>query len=172
MLTTNTTTKPKTSFVFLIAGAAALGGFLFGFDTAVINGAVGALQKAYNASSGMTGFAVSSALLGSALGAFVAGAIADRQGRIKTMIIASILFTLSGIGSGIAFGIWDFIFWRALGGIVVGLASVIAPAYIAEVTPAHLRGRLGSLQQMAIVVGIFMALLSDYFPDKNSKGAK
>jgi SP family sugar:H+ symporter-like MFS transporter len=73
------------------------------------------------------------------------------------------LFTLSAIGSGIPFGIWDFMFWRALGGIAVGMASVIAPAYIAEVAPAHLRGRLGSLQQMAIVVGIFVALLSDYF---------
>ena len=155
--------QPKISYVILIACAAALGGFLFGFDTAVINGAVGALQKAYNASSGMTGFAVSSALLGSALGAFFAGPFADRQGRIKTMVIASVLFTLSGIGSGIAFGIWDFIFWRALGGIAVGMASVIVPAYIAEVAPAHLRGRLGSLQQMAIVVGIFIALLCDYF---------
>ncbi|MBD2017786.1 sugar porter family MFS transporter [Microcoleus sp. FACHB-53] len=155
--------KPKTSYVFLIACAAALGGFLFGFDTAVINGAVGALQATFNSSSAMTGFAVSSALLGSALGAFIAGPIADRQGRIKTMIVASILFSLSAIGSGIPFGIWDFMFWRALGGIAVGMASVIAPAYIAEVAPAHLRGRLGSLQQMAIVVGIFVALLSDYF---------
>jgi MFS transporter, SP family, sugar:H+ symporter len=151
------------SFVILIAGAAALGGFLFGFDTAVINGAVSALSKAFNANSLMTGFAVSCALLGSALGAFAAGAIADRQGRLKTMVIASIFFTLSAIGSGIAFGIWDFIFWRALGGVAVGMASVIAPAYIAEVAPAHLRGRLGSLQQLAIVVGIFIALVGDYF---------
>ena len=159
----NIANKPNTSYVILIAGAAALGGFLFGFDTAVINGAVGALQRAFNASSAMTGFAVSSALLGSALGAFIAGPIADRLGRTKTMIIASVMFTLSAIGSGAPFGIWDFIFWRALGGVAVGMASVIAPAYIAEVAPAHLRGRLGSLQQMAIVVGIFIALLSDYF---------
>ena len=163
MVTKTTLAKPKTSYVFLIACVAALGGFLFGFDTAVINGAVGALQTTFNSTSAMTGFAVSSALLGSALGAFIAGPIADRQGRIKTMIVASILFTLSAIGSGIPFGIWDFMFWRALGGIAVGMASVIAPAYIAEVAPAHLRGRLGSLQQMAIVVGIFVALLSDYF---------
>jgi len=155
--------KPNATYVTLIACSAALGGFLFGFDTAVINGAVGALQTTFNASSAMIGFAVSSGLLGSALGAFIAGPIADRQGRIKTMIVASILFTLSAIGSGIPFGIWDFIFWRALGGIAVGMASVIAPAYIAEVAPAHLRGRLGSLQQMAIVVGIFIALLCDYF---------
>jgi SP family sugar:H+ symporter-like MFS transporter len=163
MVTKTTLAKPKTSYVFLIACVAALGGFLFGFDTAVINGAVGALQTTFNSTSAMTGFAVSSALLGSALGAFIAGPIADRQGRIKTMVVASILFTLSAIGSGIPFGIWDFMFWRALGGIAVGMASVIAPAYIAEVAPAHLRGRLGSLQQMAIVVGIFVALLSDYF---------
>lgn len=154
--------RAKTSYVLLIACAAALGGFLFGFDTAVINGAVGAVQGAFAINSVMTGIAVSSALLGSALGAFIAGPIADRQGRIRTMIIASVLFTLSAIGSGIAFGVWDFICWRMLGGIAVGMASVIAPAYIAEVAPAHLRGRLGSLQQMAIVVGIFIALLCDY----------
>jgi SP family sugar:H+ symporter-like MFS transporter len=150
-------------YVILIACAAALGGFLFGFDTAVINGAVKALSSAFNVGSALTGFAVSSALLGSALGAFVAGSIADRQGRVRTMIVASVMFTLSGLGAGAAFGIWDFIFWRALGGVAVGIASVIAPAYIAEVAPAHLRGRLGSLQQMAIVVGIFVALLCDYF---------
>lgn len=163
MLTNNTVAKPKTSYLILIACSAALGGFLFGYDTAVINGAVAALQKAFNASSGMTGLAVSSALLGSAVGAFIAGSIADRQGRIRTMIVAAILFTISGIGSGLAFGVGDFIFWRALGGVAIGIASVIAPAYIAEVAPAHLRGRLGSLQQMAIVVGIFLALLCDYF---------
>lgn len=155
--------KPNTSYVILIASAAALGGFLFGFDTAVINGAVAALQNTFNISSAMTGFAVSSALLGSALGAFIAGPIADRLGRTKTMIVASVMFTLSAIGSGLPFGIWDFMFWRALGGIAVGMASVIAPAYIAEVAPAHLRGRLGSLQQLAIVMGIFVALLCNYF---------
>lgn len=151
------------SFVIFIAAAAALGGFLFGFDTAVINGAIKAFEADFGMNSFMTGIAVSSALLGSALGAFIAGSIADRYGRIRTMVISSILFTLSAIGSGIAFGVADFIFWRALGGIAVGMASVIAPAYIAEVAPAHLRGRLGSLQQMAIVVGIFIALLCDYF---------
>ncbi|MDZ8053025.1 MAG: sugar porter family MFS transporter [Aulosira sp. ZfuVER01] len=161
------TTRPRrqanTYYVILIAGAAALGGFLFGFDTAVINGAVVALSKAFNTSSWVTGFAVSLALLGSAVGAFFAGQIADRYGRVKAMVVASALFTISAIGSGIAFTIWDFIFWRLLGGIAVGAASVIAPAYIAECSPSHLRGRLGSLQQLAIVVGIFIALLSDYF---------
>ncbi|MBW4419580.1 MAG: sugar porter family MFS transporter [Myxacorys californica WJT36-NPBG1] len=159
----STTRKAGTYYVILIAGAAALGGFLFGFDTAVINGAVAALTKAYNATSWMTGLAVSLALLASAIGAFCAGQIADRYGRVKAMVIASVLFTISAIGSGIAFTIWDFIFWRALGGLAVGAASVIAPAYIAECSPSNLRGRLGSLQQLAIVVGIFIALLTDYF---------
>lgn len=155
--------KSNTAYVTLIAAAAAIGGFLFGFDTAVINGAVAALGTAFNANSFSVGLAVSLALLGSALGAFYAGNIADRYGRVKAMILASILFTISAIGSGLPFTIWDFTFWRCLGGIGVGAASVIAPAYIAECSPAHLRGRLGSLQQLAIVVGIFIALLCDYF---------
>ncbi len=163
MTSTTTRRQANTYYVILIAGAAALGGFLFGFDTAVINGAVLALAKAFHTTSWVTGFAVSLALLGSAVGAFFAGQIADRYGRVKAMVVASVLFTISAIGSGFAFTIWDFIFWRLLGGIGIGAASVIAPAYIAECSPSHLRGRLGSLQQLAIVVGIFIALLSDYF---------
>lgn len=155
--------KSNTAYVTLIAAAAAVGGFLFGFDTAVINGAVAALGTAFNANSFSVGLAVSLALLASALGAFYAGNIADRYGRVKAMIIASILFTISAIGSGLPFTIWDFTFWRCVGGLGVGAASVIAPAYIAECSPAHLRGRLGSLQQLAIVIGIFIALLCDYF---------
>jgi MFS transporter, SP family, sugar:H+ symporter len=155
--------KAGTSYVILISGAAALGGFLFGFDTAVINGAVIALTKAFNVSSWLTGLAVSLALLGSAAGAFCSGQIANRYGRVKAMVVAAGLFTLGALGSGFAVSIWDFIFWRVLGGIAVGVASVIAPTYIAECSPAQMRGRLGSLQQLAIVSGIFIALLSDYF---------
>jgi SP family sugar:H+ symporter-like MFS transporter len=155
--------NPKTSYVLMLALVAAIGGFLFGYDTAVINGAVVALGKAFQATSVVVGLAVSSALLGSAVGAFFAGQIADRHGRVKTMIVAATLFVISGIGSGFAFTIWDFMVWRLLGGVAIGAASVIAPAYIAEVSPAHLRGRLGSLQQLAIVTGIFFALLIDYF---------
>ena len=149
-------------YVVLIAAAAALGGFLFGFDTAVINGAVLALKSEFNTTSVGIGLSVSLALLGSAAGAFVAGPLADRIGRVRCMVIAAILFTVSAIGSGAPVGIGDFIFWRILGGIGVGAASVIAPAYIAEVSPAEIRGRLGSLQQLAIVVGIFIALLGDF----------
>ncbi|MGL5192809.1 MAG: sugar porter family MFS transporter [Chroococcales cyanobacterium] len=155
--------EAKTSYVLMLATVAALGGFLFGFDTAVINGAVGALGISFQANSFQVGLAVSSALLGSAAGAFFAGQIADRYGRVKIMVVAAGLFLISAIGSGIAVSIADFMMWRLLGGVAVGTASVIAPAYIAEVSPAHLRGRLGSLQQLAIVTGIFVALLSNYF---------
>jgi MFS transporter, SP family, sugar:H+ symporter len=155
--------KASNYYVITIAGAAALGGFLFGFDTAVINGAIVALTNTFHTSSWLTGLAVSLALVGSAVGAFVAGQIADRYGRIKAMVVAAVFFTISAIGSGLAFSIWDFILWRLLGGVAVGIASAIAPAYIAECSPSQLRGRLGSLQQMAIVMGIFLALLSDYF---------
>jgi len=103
---------------------------------------------------------VASALLGCAVGAWFAGSLSNRWGRIRVMVIASILFFVSAIGSGLAFSVGDLILWRLVGGLAVGAASVIAPAYIAEVAPAVFRGRLGSLQQLAIVTGIFTALLT------------
>jgi len=153
---------PNTGRTVLVAGAAALGGFLFGFDTAVINGAVKAVGEAFQASAFLLGLAVAIALLGAAVGAWFAGALADRYGRIRVMLIAAVLFLISAFGSGFAFSIYDLAFWRLIGGAGVGAASVIAPAYIAEISPARLRGRLGSLQQMAIVSGIFVALLVDF----------
>ncbi|MEE6280361.1 sugar porter family MFS transporter [Georgenia sunbinii] len=146
-----------------ISLAAAMGGFLFGFDTAVINGAIEAMSADFGLSGFLKGFAVSSALLGCVAGAWFAGPLASRQGRVRVMVVAAVLFAASAIGSGLAFGTWDLIAWRALGGLGVGAASVIAPAYIAEVSPADVRGRLGSLQQLAIVLGIFAALLTDAF---------
>lgn len=146
--------------VVAISIGAALGGFLFGFDSSIINGAVDSLQDEFELSDALTGFAVASALLGCAVGAWFAGTIANKYGRIRVMVIASILFFASAIGSGLAIGVWDLVAWRVLGGLAVGAASVIAPAYIAEVSPSRFRGRLGSLQQLAIVLGIFVALLT------------
>jgi SP family sugar:H+ symporter-like MFS transporter len=148
--------------VVFIAAAAAMGGFLFGYDSSVINGAVTGIQKHFNVGSNQTGFAVASALLGSAVGAWFAGSLADRIGRVKVMLIAGGLFVISGILSGLAFSIVDLSIWRIVGGVGIGIASVIAPAYIAEVAPAQYRGRLGSLQQMAIVLGIFISQLINY----------
>lgn len=150
-----------TGRVVMISMVAALGGFLFGFDTAVINGAVDAVQTSFGISAGLTGFTVSSALLGCVVGAYLAGRLADRWGRTRVMVLASVLFTVSALGSGLAVGAWDLILWRVIGGLGVGAASVIAPAYIAEVAPPAIRGRLGSLQQLAVVSGIFVALLAD-----------
>jgi MFS transporter, SP family, sugar:H+ symporter len=144
-----------------LAAVAALGGFLFGYDTAVINGAVVALRGDFEMSAGVTGFVVASALLGAALGAWGAGRVADRFGRIRVMFGAAVLFIVSAIGSGLALGPIDLTIWRVIGGVAVGAASVIAPAYIAEISPAPIRGRLGSLQQLAIVTGIFISLLVD-----------
>jgi MFS transporter, SP family, sugar:H+ symporter len=146
-----------------IAVAAAIGGFLFGFDSAVINGAVEAIEGQFSLTPFLSGFAVSCALLGSAVGAWYAGPLADRYGRIRVMVIAAVLFAVSALGSGFAFTVWDLILWRVVGGLAIGGASVIAPTYIAEIAPAHIRGRLASLQQLAIVTGIFVALLSDAF---------
>ncbi|MBS0380844.1 MAG: sugar porter family MFS transporter [Proteobacteria bacterium] len=157
--------------VILIAAAAALGGFLFGFDTAVINGAVDALRASFGLSAGWTGFAVSCALLGSALGAWYAGRLADRFGRVRTMQVAALLLGASAIGAGLAGSVTWLIVWRLVGGIGVGVASVVAPAYIAEISPAWIRGRLGSMQQLAIVLGIFVALLSDAWLAASAGGA-
>ncbi|MET0302877.1 MAG: MFS transporter, partial [Microbacteriaceae bacterium] len=143
-----------------LAIAAAIGGFLFGFDSSVINGAVDAIAGEFALNEFVTGFAVASALLGCAAGAYLAGRIADRWGRIPTMLVGAVLFVVSSIGSGLAIGVVDLTIWRAIGGLGIGIASVIAPAYIAEIAPKQLRGRLGSLQQLAITVGIFAALLT------------
>lgn len=145
-----------------IASVAALGGLLFGYDSAVINGAVDALQKHFDIGNASLGFAVASALLGAAVGAMTAGRLADRIGRLAVMKIAAVLFLLSAIGTGLATGVWMVVLFRIVGGIGVGVASVIAPAYIAEVSPPHIRGRLGSLQQLAIVSGIFLSLAVDW----------
>ncbi|HIW63990.1 MAG TPA: sugar porter family MFS transporter [Candidatus Stackebrandtia excrementipullorum] len=144
------------------ATGAAVGGFLFGYDTSVINGAVGAIEEEFGIGAVALGLVVSSALLGAMVGAWFAGPLSNRLGRIKVMIIAAVLFFLSAVGAGLAFHPVDLTIWRVVGGLGVGMASVIAPSYIAEVAPAHLRGRLGSLQQLAIVTGIFAALLVDY----------
>ncbi len=161
----------RTSAVAWVVLVAAFGGFLFGFDTAVINGAVGPIQDVFGLSEFMIGFAVSSALLGCILGAWGGGSLADRMGRVRAMVLAAALFFVSAIGSGLAFGAVDLIAWRVVGGIGVGMASVIAPAYIAEISPSRLRGRLGSLWQMAIVVGIFAAALSNAVVSNIAGGA-
>jgi SP family sugar:H+ symporter-like MFS transporter len=148
--------------VIFITAAAAMGGFLFGYDSSVINGAVQAIREKYNIGSGILAQVIAIALVGSAIGAAVAGRVADRIGRIRCMRIASVLFTISAIGSALPFALWELAFWRIIGGLAIGMASVIGPAYIAEVSPAAYRGRLTSFQQAAIVLGIAVSQLVNY----------
>ncbi len=155
--------KHKTGFVILITLVATIGGFLFGFDSGVINGTVSGLQTAFNSDSVVTGFAVASMLLGCAAGAFAAGRLADRFGRRNILLVSAVFFTISAWGSGIAHAPVEFMIYRVLGGLAVGAASVLAPAYISEVAPAKYRGTLSSIQQIAIISGLFFAFLSNYF---------
>ena len=158
----NTAENTSLLYVIFISAVAAIGGFLFGFDSGVINGTVSALGNAFNSSSVATGFNVASVLLGCALGALAAGPLADKFGRRAIMIITAIIFAISAFGSGISESSAEFIFYRLFGGLGIGAASVLAPAYIAEVAPPALRGRLATLQQLAIVLGLFAAFLSNY----------
>jgi len=154
--------KHNTGFVILITLVATIGGFLFGFDSGVINGTVDGLKATFNSDSIVTGFNVASMLLGCAVGAFIAGRLADVFGRRSILIISAVFFTVSAWGSGIANTSSFFIIFRLLGGFAVGAASVLAPAYISEVAPAEYRGRLSSIQQIAIISGLFLAFFSNY----------
>ncbi|MEU6991313.1 sugar porter family MFS transporter [Streptomyces sp. NPDC046465] len=148
--------------VIFITAAAAMGGFLFGYDSSVINGATVAIQHRFDVDANMLGWIIATALLGCAVGAAIAGRIADRIGRIRCMQIAAVLFAASAIGSSLPFAAWDLTMWRLIGGIGIGMASVIGPAYIAEVAPPAYRGRLASFQQAAIVIGIAVSQLVNW----------
>ena len=164
-------TQVNGSFILLITIVATLGGFLFGYDSGVINGTVDGLQKAFNSDSVGTGLSVSSMLLGSAFGAFIAGWLADKFGRRNMLILAAVLFIISAWGSGVAGSPTSFIVYRIIGGLAVGAASVMAPAYISEIAPAEQRGKLTSIQQVAIIAGLFLSFLSNYFLAKTAGGS-
>jgi sugar porter (SP) family MFS transporter len=149
------------TFLILISAVAAIGGLLFGFDTAVISGANAYIKTQFELSSFMEGFFVSSVLIGCAVGALVAGTLSDRFGRKKTMILTAILFTIGGLGQAIAPELITMTVFRILCGMGIGMASMLSPMYIAEVSPPNIRGRLVSLQQLAIVSGILIAYMSN-----------
>ncbi|MBK8186791.1 MAG: sugar porter family MFS transporter [Cellvibrio sp.] len=206
------------SFVILITIIATIGGFLFGFDSGVINGTYDGLNQAFSLTTGESvrsnlsiylafgsailatiglyfvrkelaliaaalfiwfmweaqddnSFRVASMLLGCAFGALIAGRAADKFGRWWVLMTSAVLFIISAWGSGIATGSVEFIIYRVIGGLAVGAASIICPAYISEVTPAHLRGKLSSIQQIAIISGLFFAFLSNYFLAKYAGGS-
>ena len=154
--------KGDLAFALLISCIATIGGFLFGFDSGVINGTVDGLRVAFQSESIGTGFNVASMLLGCAVGAALAGTLSDQFGRRTVMMVAAVLFIISAWGSGIATNSTEFVIYRVIGGLAVGAASVMAPAYISETAPAKFRGRLSSIQQVAIISGLFAAFLSNY----------
>ena len=141
---------------------AALGGLLFGFDTAVIAGTTRALTEAYQLTPGLLGFTVSAALWGTVLGSIFAGAPADRYGRRASLFVLAVLYVLSAAGCAFAFNWYAVVFFRFVGGLAIGGSSVIGPMYIAEIAPADKRGRLVGFFQFNIVSGILIAYLSNY----------
>jgi len=155
--------KVNFRYLLTISLVTALGGLLFGFDISVISGTIPFIQDVFELNETMKGWVVSSALIGCIIGASFSGRLGDKFGRKKVLFVVSLLFGISAIGSGLANSIPTFVSYRILGGIAVGGASVLAPMYIAEVSPAHLRGRMVSLNQLTIVIGISMAYFSNYF---------
>ncbi len=156
------TDQVNMAFIALIVAVATIGGFMFGYDSGVINGTQDGLESAFNLSALGTGFNVGAILLGCAVGAFIAGRLADLIGRKAVMLIAAALFIVSAIWAGAADSSAHFIIARFIGGLGVGAASVLTPAYISEVTPASMRGRLSSVQQIMIITGLTGAFVANY----------
>jgi len=150
------------SFLLRSTIVAALGGLLFGFDTAVISGTTDALTRVFELSSQSLGFTVASALIGTIVGAIGVGRPADALGRRRTLMVLALLFFVSAVGSALAWDWYSFLVFRFLGGLAVGGASVTSPMYIAEISPADLRGRLVAITQFNIVLGILVAFFSNY----------
>jgi sugar porter (SP) family MFS transporter len=151
-------------YVWAISLVAAMGGLLFGYDWVVIGGAKPFFERFFQLSSEFSrGWANSCALVGCLIGAMMAGALSDRFGRKKLLILCALMFTVTSVGNGLAPIFMIFVIWRILGGVAIGLASSLSPMYIAEVAPAQMRGRLVSVNQLTIVVGILLAQLVNNF---------
>jgi len=166
-----TLTKKAIRYCIGISLVAALGGFLFGFETAVISGAEKTIQQLWNLSSGWQGFTVASSLIGTVIGSLVAGMPAQKFGRKKVLTAIAILYVFSAVGCAIT-PVWVlFIVFRFLGGLAVGASSVVGPMYISEVAPAPIRGRLTGFFQVMIVTGIFVAYITNFlFADFGEDG--
>ena len=151
------------NYILFIALSAALGGLLFGYDTAVISGAIGNLTNFFHLTPAETGWAISSALIGCLVGAFISDLLSDKLGRKATMLITALLFILNSIGTAIPFSFTMFVLFRIIGGIGVGIASMVVPMYIAEIAPPKRRGALVGNYQLAIVIGIVVVYFVNYF---------
>ncbi len=160
------TEQYSSRYITAITIVATLGGFLMGYDTAVVAGAIGSLKVYFQLSNWETGFAAGCALIGCMAGAMIAGYLSFRIGRKYSLLVAASLFAVSAIGTAIPETFVVFIIYRILGGIGVGIVSMVSPMYIAEIAPVHMRGRLVSYNQMAVVLGIFVVYFVNYFIDR------
>ncbi len=153
---------PHPRYVELLCLVAALGGLLFGYDTAVISGAIGFIRQLFGLDAAQTGWAASSALVGCVIGVAAAGAMSDFLGRKKGLVLAGIMFAVSAAGSALAQSLSGLVLFRILGGFGIGAASMLSPLYIAEISPAAMRGRLVSYNQLAIVSGMLIVYFVNY----------
>ena len=154
--------RTNTGYVVFLSIVAAIGGILFGYDTAVISGTISSVEAQFSLNAMQVGWFVGCALVGSILGVAVAGILSDRFGRKLTMLVAAILFTASGIGCAISQSFTELIIYRILGGIGIGVVSIVSPMYISEVAVARWRGTLVSLYQLAITIGFLAAYLVNF----------
>ena len=150
-------------YVIFLAVVAALGGFLFGYDTAVISGTVSQVTNQFSLNTIQSGWYVGSALVGCIAGVLFAGALSDYAGRKKTMLLSAVLFTLSALGCTIAADFNQLVMYRIMGGLGIGIVSIVCPLYISEISPASHRGRMVSLYQLAVTVGFLGAYLMNYY---------
>jgi len=155
--------KGSIVYVMLVCMVAALGGLLFGYDTGVINGAIGPLKAHFVLDANWAGWATGCALVGCAIGAGIAGVLSDWLGRKKVLIFSAVLFLISAAGTALPKDITIFIIYRIIGGLGVGAASMSPPMYIAEISPARIRGRMVSVNQFAIVTGFLVVYFVNYF---------
>jgi len=155
-------------FIALITLIAALGGFLFGFDMAVVSGIIEPVKQQYGLSASQEGLFVSCALLGCIVGVAISGYLSDKTGRKKVLFIAAFLFLISAAGFAFSTAYGALIFFRVLAGMAVGVASNVSPLYISEIAPAHKRGGLVTFYQLAITIGILCAYLSNLFLQRNA----
>jgi SP family arabinose:H+ symporter-like MFS transporter len=149
-------------YLWLVCLVAALGGLLFGFDTAVISGAIDQVKAQFKLDEDMAGWIVSSALVGCMFGAAIAGTLSDRFGRKKVLLLAAVLFIACAVGSAMPRAPWHLVMARLVGGTGIGIASMLSPMYISEISPARLRGGLISMYQLAITIGVLTAYFSNY----------
>lgn len=163
--------KSNTSYVIFLSVVAALGGILFGYDTAVISGTTATVSAQFGLSEMSKGWYVGCALAGTIFGAAIAGILSDFLGRKKSLLIASVLFSVSAIGCCLCAGMTDLVIYRIIGGVGIGIVSIVSPIYISEISPAKIRGTMVALYQLAITLGLLLAYLANFMILKNSTNA-